>query len=273
MHVRNEAMRQDDPPRDGGLPSGTLLGPRDPAPVGVHGRSGASPFLLLSDHAGRAVPSGLGDLGVPGPDWDRHIAWDIGMAGMGRLLAERLDTILIEQVYSRLVIDCNRAPGHPTSVVRTSDGTDVPANLDLDAADVARRVDEIFRPYHARIADELAARHGRPTVVVALHSFTPDMDGVPRPWHAGVLHNRAPRFGLIVKSLLEEEGGLLVGDNEPYALTDGSDYTIPVHAERNGLAYVELEIRQDLVADARGQREWADRLARVLPQAWACHTA
>ncbi|MBB2203006.1 N-formylglutamate amidohydrolase [Gluconacetobacter tumulisoli] len=265
-------MRQDDPPRQGGLPSGALLGPRDPGPVGVHGRSGVSPFLLLSDHAGRAVPSCLGGLGIPGPDWDRHIAWDIGMAGVGRLLAERLDTILIEQVYSRLVIDCNRAPGHPTSIVPVSDGTAVPANLGLDADAAAQRVDEIFRPYHARIADELAARQGRPTVVVALHSFTPEMNGEARPWHAGVLHNRAPRFGLIVRSLLEEDG-LLVGDNEPYALTDGSDYTIPVHAERNDLAYVELEIRQDLVADASGQREWADRLARVLPRAWALHGA
>jgi predicted N-formylglutamate amidohydrolase len=271
--MRDEAVKQDRPA--GTEPAGdecrarALLGAGDPAPVVVHGRRGTSPFLLVSDHAGRAVPARLGDLGVAAPDWDRHIAWDIGMAGMGRLLAERLDAVLIEQAYSRLVIDCNRAPGHPTSIVRVSDGVSVHGNADLDAQAVAERVAEIFHPYHDRIVHELTTRRDRPTVVVALHSFTPEMDGVARPWHAGILHNHAPRFGLILKDLLKEEGGLIVGDNEPYALTGDSDYTIPVHAEGNGLPHVELEIRQDLVADATGQRAWADRLARLLPQAWA----
>lgn len=256
-------------------PSGQtgLLGPHDPAPVMIQGRAGASPFVLVSDHAGRAVPACLGDLGVPAAEWERHIAWDIGMAGMGRHLAGLLDTILIEQAYSRLVIDCNRAPGHPTSVVRVSDGTAVPGNLDLDDDDVAARVAAIFRPYHDRIAAELAGRPADSTIVVALHSFTPEMGGVARPWHAGILHNHAPRFGLMLKALLEEETGLLVGDNEPYALTDTSDYTIPTHAEARGLPHVELEIRQDLVADADGQREWAERLARLLPLAWERYRA
>ncbi|CAP56910.1 N-formylglutamate amidohydrolase [Gluconacetobacter diazotrophicus] len=265
--MRDEAARRDE------TGQGTLLGAGDPAPVAVCGRSGESPFLLVSDHGGRAVPARLGDLGVAAPDWDRHIAWDIGMAGLGRLLAERLDTILIEQAYSRLVIDCNRAPGHPTSIVGASDGVVVPANADLDAEAVAGRLSAIFHPYHDRIAGELAARRDRPTVVVALHSFTPEMGGVARPWHVGILHNHDPRFGLILKDLLDEEGDLVVGDNEPYALTDGSDYTIPVHAEARGLPHVELEIRQDLVADAEGQREWAGRLARLLPRAWARYSA
>ncbi|WP_246375939.1 N-formylglutamate amidohydrolase [Gluconacetobacter takamatsuzukensis] len=254
---------------------GPLLGADDPQPVLVHGRTGPSPFVLVSDHAGRAVPGRLGDLGVPAPDWERHIAWDIGMAGMGRLLAERLETILIEQVYSRLVIDCNRAPGHPTSIVRVSDGTLVPGNAELDAAAERERVERIFRPYHDRISGELDARQAReqPTVLVSLHSFTPEMDGLARPWHAGILHNHDPRFGLILKDLLDREPGLLVGDNEPYALTDTSDHTVPFHGEARGLPHVELEVRQDLVADAAGQREWADRLARLLPLAWARYTA
>ncbi|MBB2165991.1 N-formylglutamate amidohydrolase [Gluconacetobacter sp. 1b LMG 1731] len=258
-------MRQDGP----------LLGADDPQPVRVHGRGSLSPFVLVSDHAGRAVPARLGDLGVSAPDWERHIAWDIGMAGMGRLLAERLETILVEQVYSRLVIDCNRAPGHPTSIVRASDGTVVPRNAALDAAAETERVERIFQPYHDRITEELDARltRGQPTVLVSLHSFTPEMDNVARPWHAGILHNHGPRFGLILKDLLEREPGLLVGDNEPYALTDTSDFTVPFHGERRDLPHVELEIRQDLVADAAGQREWADRLARLLPLAWARYTA
>lgn len=258
-------MRQDEP----------LLGADDPQPVRVHGRTGPSPFVLVSDHAGRAVPARLGDLGVPAPEWERHIAWDIGMAGMGRLLAERLETVLIEQAYSRLVIDCNRAPGHPTSVVQSSDGTLVPGNAELDAEAERERVERIFRPYHDRITAELDARQaeGQPTVLVSLHSFTPEMDGIARPWHAGILHNHGPRFGLILKDLLEQEPGLLVGDNEPYALTDTSDHTVPFHAEARGLPHVELEIRQDLVADEAGQREWAERLARLLPLAWARYAA
>lgn len=190
-------MRQDEP----------LLGADDPQPVRVHGRTGPSPFVLVSDHAGRAVPARLGDLGVPAPEWERHIAWDIGMAGMGRLLAERLETVLIEQAYSRLVIDCNRAPGHPTSVVQSSDGTLVPGNAELDAEAERERVERIFRPYHDRITAELDARQaeGQPTVLVSLHSFTPEMDGIARPWHAGILHNHGPRFGLILKDLLEQE--------------------------------------------------------------------
>ncbi|MFS3136710.1 N-formylglutamate amidohydrolase [Gluconacetobacter sacchari] len=252
-----------------------LLGADDPQPVRVHGRTGRSPFVLVSDHAGRAVPARLGDLGVPAPEWERHIAWDIGMAGMGRMLASSLETVLIEQVYSRLVIDCNRAPGHPTSIVRASDGTVVPGNAGLDAAAERERVERIFRPYHDRITAELDARReaGLPTVLVALHSFTPEMDGAARPWHAGILHNHDPRFGLIVKELLDREPGLLVGDNEPYALTDTSDHTVPFHGEARGLPHVELEIRQDLVADAAGQSAWAGRLARLLPLAWARYTA
>ncbi|MFW7268779.1 N-formylglutamate amidohydrolase [Gluconacetobacter sp. Hr-1-5] len=258
-------MRQDEP----------LLGADDPQPVRVHGRTGLSPFVLVSDHAGRAVPARLGDLGVPAPDWERHIACDIGMAGMGRLLAERLETMLVEQVYSRLVIDCNRAPGHPTSIVRSSDGTLVPGNAELDEAAERERVERIFQPYHDRITEELDARlaRGLPTVLVSLHSFTPEMGGMARPWHAGILHNHGPRFGVMLKDLLDREPGLLVGDNEPYALTDTSDYTVPFHGERRDLPHVELEIRQDLVADAAGQREWADRLARLLPLAWARYTA
>ncbi|POF64001.1 N-formylglutamate amidohydrolase [Novacetimonas maltaceti] len=255
-----------------------LLGDEDPSPVvefgpsatqpGEHGAD--SPFLFVSDHAGRAMPARLGDLGVADEDRARHIAWDIGIAGMGRALAGQLDSLLIEQAYSRLVIDCNRAPGHPTSIVRESDGTQVPGNHDLSVEDEGARVEEIFHPYHNRIATELSARSaaGLPVVVVALHSFTPQMNGVSRPWHAGVLHNRNPAFGLRVRDFLAREEGLVIGNNEPYALTDVSDYTIPTHAEGRGLAYLELEVRQDLIATEEGQREWARRLARILPQAW-----
>lgn len=254
---------------DGSDAANTLLGTHDPAPVHVYGGADPrSPFLLVSDHAGRAIPAALNDLGVSAMDRMRHIGWDIGIDGVGRILAGRLGSLLIEQVYSRLVIDCNRAPGHPTAIVTVSDGTSVPANAGLSAKDVTARRMEIFDPYHMRIGEELDRREdaGLETFLVALHSFTPEMGGVKRPWQAGVLHNHDPRFGRLLIETLREEG-LVAGDNEPYELTDTSDYTVPVHGERRQLPHVELEIRQDLIESEAGQTEWADRLAKALPEA------
>ncbi|MCP1230635.1 N-formylglutamate amidohydrolase [Acetobacter indonesiensis] len=235
----------------------------------VYGTDGGGPFVLVSDHAGRAIPPELGNLGVSEADRARHIGWDIGIDGVGRALATKLKAVLIEQIYSRLVIDCNRAPGHRTSIVKISDGTPVPANQDLQPEQIAHRENTILHPYHARITQELDARlqAGRPTMVVALHSFTPEMGGVKRPWQVGLLHNHDSRLAVILMELLRQEG-LCVGDNQPYALTDTSDYTIPTHGEKRQLPHVEIEIRQDLIEQASGQEEWADRLARLLPVAW-----
>ena len=251
-------------------PCPSLLAAGDPAPVRITPGDAASPFLLVCDHAGRRVPAALGDMGVAASDWDRHIAWDIGAAGVCAALAPALGATCITQAYSRLVIDCNRTPGHPTSIPPASDGTAIPANAGLAPAAAARRVAEIFSPYHDAIAAELDRRAaaGSASVLVAMHSFTPVFAGVARPWQAGVLHNRNPALSYALARLLAQEG-FLVGDNEPYWLSDESDYTVPVHAEGRGLAYVELEIRQDLIASAEGQRAWAARLARLLPLARA----
>ncbi|GBQ16102.1 N-formylglutamate amidohydrolase [Swaminathania salitolerans] len=249
--------------------SGTLplLGPDDPAPYRVMQAETDSPFVLVSDHAGRAVPRRLGDLGVSADDWNRHIAWDIGIHGVGVALHRLLGADLIEQVYSRLVIDSNRAPGHPGSIPALSDRTPVTGNIALDAICRARRENEILHPYHDRIAAVLAARR-RPTALIALHSFTPCMNGVARPWHVGILHHRDTRSAGIMLDLLRAEGDLCVGDNEPYVLTATSDYTVPYHAEKGGLPYLEIEIRQDLIENEAGQISWARRLARLLPQYW-----
>jgi predicted N-formylglutamate amidohydrolase len=247
-----------------------LLAPGDPAPVTVHHEHGASPLLIVADHAGNAMPRALGRLGLPESECARHIAWDIGIAGVCRRLADALDATSIEQNYSRLVIDCNRTPGTETSMAELSERTAVPGNIGLNDSDKAARVREIFRPYHDRIEAELdrRAQAGRATALIALHSFTPVFMGVARPWHSGVLYNRDARFAHLLMALLRREDGLVVGDNEPYSVTDDSDYTIPVHGERRGLHHVAVEIRQDLIADDKGQRAWGDRLARLLPQAW-----
>jgi predicted N-formylglutamate amidohydrolase len=248
----------------------SLLAAGDPAPVTVHNESGPSPFLIVADHAGNSIPRALGRLGLPAAECERHIAWDIGIAAVCRLAADALDATLVQQNYSRLIIDCNRTPGSETSIPEISELTPVPGNFGLSEGSKAARVREIFRPYHDRIETELDRRlqAGRPAALIAMHSFTPIFHGVARPWHAGVLYNRDPRFAHLLMSLLKREGGLIVGDNEPYSVTDASDYTIPVHGERRGLHHVAIEIRQDLIAEDKGQRAWGLLLARLLPQAY-----
>ncbi len=247
-----------------------LLAADEPAAVSVHNAAGNSPFLLVADHAGNLIPRALGRLGVPEPELIRHIAWDIGIAGVGRQLAEALDATLIQQNYSRLVIDCNRPLAADSSIPELSEDTPIPGNIGIDEAAKTMRAREIFRPYHTRIEAELDRRQrtGDPPALIALHSFTPVFKGAERPWHAGVLYNRDGRFAHRLMALLNEEKGLFVGDNAPYFVTDASDYTIPVHAERRGLHHVLIEIRQDLIGDEVGQREWARRLARLLPLAY-----
>ena len=248
-----------------------LLGAEDPAPFKVHRAHGTSPFVLIADHAGQAIPARLGDLGLPQPERDRHIGWDIGIAGVTERLSEKLDAFAILQTYSRLVIDCNRPLDAAGSIVTSSDGTMVPGNQSVDEGEKVARALEIFAPYHARITEELDQRSARPgmPVLIAMHSFTPEFGGVSRPWHAGVLYHRDTRLAHALLAALRVEPGLVVGDNEPYAISDGSDYAIPVHGEQRGLLHVELEIRQDLIADAHGQDEWAERLARLLPSVLA----
>lgn len=251
---------------DGNGAETRLLGANDPHPVEALNPQGRASFLLVGDHAGRQVPARLGDLGLSEADARRHIAWDIGVAALGEALSARLDAMLIRQRYSRLVIDCNRDPERADAIPPVSDGTTVAANADLTAADRAARVAEIHAPYHAAIASELALRDaaGAQTVLVALHSFTPRMDGFDRPWHAGVLYSGGDeRFARAALARLQKAVDAPVGDNQPYAM-DGIDYTVPRHCFAAGRRYVEFEIRQDLLSDEPGIARWAEILAGVL---------
>jgi predicted N-formylglutamate amidohydrolase len=246
----------------------SLLLPGEPEPVTVHNAAGESPFLLVADHAGRLVPRALGDLGVAAAEMDRHIALDIGIAGVARALADAIGAPLIRQNYSRLVIDCNRPPDSPTSIPEISELTPIPGNVALSDAARQARARDIFHPYHDRIAAELDSRKraGRPTALIALHSFTPVYKGVGRAWEAALLYHRDARLAHRLIALLNEQN-LVVGDNEPYFVSDTTDYTIPVHGERRGLPHALIEIRQDLIAAESGQQKWASLLARLLPQA------
>ena len=242
-----------------------LLEAAEVPPVKEENAAGRSPFLLICDHYGRLIPRALGDLGLPASELTRHIAWDIGIAGVAEQLSKQLDAHLIAQRYSRLVIDCNRPPCVASSIPVLSEATAVPGNEGLTRAAADARRNAIFEPYHRRIADiiDRRLREGRPTVLVALHSFTPIYAGVPRPWHIGTLYHRDTRLPPVLLRVLRGEADLVVGDNEPYAVSDETDYAIPVHGEARGLMNAGIEIRQDLIADQAGQQQWADRLARI----------
>ena len=238
----------------------TLLEPDEPPAANAENSQGKGAFLLVCDHAGRAIPRRLGTLGLPAEALEAHIAWDIGALELSRRLAGALDAGLVHQTWSRLAIDCNRDPDHPQSIVTVSDGRAVPGNLQLTPVEAEARRREIFDPYHARIAAELDDRRARgiPTLLVCVHSFTPSMAGFDRPWHVGVLHLGDSPASFALLDRLRQEDGLVVGDNEPYAM-DGTDYTAPVHRRGRGIDAVELEIRQDLLQDPMS----ADRVARL----------
>jgi len=248
-----------------------LLAPDEPAAFEVIEDIGRSPFLITCDHAGRRLPRALGDLGLPESELSRHIAWDLGAAQVARALARELGAFAILQTYSRLVIDCNRPPGVPSSIPLISESTVIPGNEALSPAAAAERARAIFQPYHARILSEFErrAQAAQPSVLIAMHSFTPTFMGVSRPWHTGMLYNRDARLARALIELLRRERELVVGDNEPYSVSDLSDYGVVVYGERRGIPHVEIEIRQDLLSDEAGQEAWAKRFARLLPEACA----
>lgn len=246
-----------------------LLAAAERPPYFVVNPGAAAPLVIVGDHSGAAVPASLDALGLPAPALGMHIALDIGVADLGERLAHALGATFIGQRYSRLVIDCNRDPDRDDSICAVSDGVVVPGNRGLSVAARARRRAEVFEPYHARIAAELDARRaaGQPTRLLALHSFTPVMSGQARPWRFGVLHlGDSPLSRCVLERLRGELGEAAVGDNQPYRM-DATDYTVARHARARGLDYLELEVRQDTLADAAGRAATARMLAPLLAQA------
>ena len=246
-----------------------LLGPEDPPPFRVVEGEPESPFLLTCDHGGRVVPRALGTLGLAEQDLDRHIAWDIGAAQLSERLARALGSFLIVQTYSRLVIDCNRPLRAKSSIAEISEATLIPGNDGVSELEAERRAAAVFHPYHARIDHELERRRkaSLPTTYIAVHSFTPRFLEADRTVEVGVLYNRDTRFAHRVLERLQRASRWVVGDNEPYSVSELGDYGVIQHAERRSLPYAELEIRQDLIADEVGQIEWADILATILRDA------
>jgi len=246
-----------------------LLADDDPPAVTDLRRDGRSDFVLLVDHASRRIPKNLGTLGLPDSELVRHIAWDIGSLAVAKRVSEALDAALVFQNYSRLVIDCNRDPAAATSIPILGETTPVPGNEALSADARQARTDAIFTPYHEHIRALLDEREsqGRRTILIAQHSMTDIFKGQRRDMQAAVMYNRDPRFGRRLREALSNGNGLTVADNQPYAMTDATDFTLPHHGEKRGLPHVGLELRQDLVADETGQAEWADRVAGALEAA------
>lgn len=229
--------------------------------------------LLLCDHAANAVPREVngGDLGLPPEDMGRHIAYDVGARGVTLLLAQALGIPAVLSTFSRLVIDPNRGEDDPTLVMKLNDGSVIPANRHVDAAEVERRLDAWHRPYHGAIRAQLdrAEAAGAKPALISMHSFTRQFRGrPPRPWHVGILWDRDGRLPLPLMEILREEPDLVVGDNEPYlgALAGDCMWT---HGTCRGLPHALIEIRNDLIADAAGEAIWAERLAPILTRALA----
>jgi predicted N-formylglutamate amidohydrolase len=236
----------------------------DPPAVTVENEAGTSPYLFLCEHASNYIGAEYARLGLPEEELRRHIAWDIGAADVARGLSRMLDATLFLSGYSRLLIDCNRPPGAPTSIPENSEDTIVPGNLGISAEERARREALYFHPFwiaaEQHLMKRLAAR--RPTVVVAIHSFTRVFRRVERPWHAGVLFRRARGFGEAMLAALVDPA-LVIAANEPYRITDLEDFTVPRFGEANNVNAVLIEIRNDIISFPAGVREWIDRLARA----------
>jgi predicted N-formylglutamate amidohydrolase len=252
-----------------------LLGPGDPSPFSVYNEGGQAPLLLLCDHASKAVPKALGDLGIPDSELSRHIGWDIGGLDTALEVAKALDAPLVASGYSRLVIDCNRWPGGEGSIPEVSDGTSVPANRSLSQEQVDARAEACFWPYHREVDRQLErmTQDGRRICLLVVHSFTPVMAEFKRPWHIGVLWNDDPRLPQPLLTELRRDARLMVGDNEPYSARASYEYTLNAHARPCGLPHCSLEIRQDLIHTADMARQWGRRLAPAIGTAVAAALA
>ena len=236
-------------------------------PFHILGAERSSRWLFTCDHATNRIPEGIGGgtLGMAPEDMDRHIAYDIGIAGVTRRMAERMGAPAIFSDFSRLVIDPNRGEDDPTLVMKLYDSTIIPANRHVDATEVERRLDAFHRPYHKAL-EELAARRDD-TVICAMHSYTPRLVGRgERPWHVGILYSHLdPRLALALIRRLTAEEGIVVGENEPYGGHLDGD-SIDRHALKPGRPNVLIEIRQDLIRAEDGQIAWADRLVPILEE-------
>ena len=247
-------------------PADSLIGPGDPPPYMTYNDHGKAPVLLVADHASPFFPSSLNQLGLA--DWvlEEHVAWDIGVDELVRFLADELDAPVVMAGFSRLIVDPNRRPDSPGAIPEISDGIAIPGNQGLSEHQKAQRIRSFFKPYHDAIADRLDRflDNGVVPAMIAVHTCSPVFDRVVRPWHIGVMWDKDPRIPVPVIQHFDRDENICIGDNEPYSGRHPHDFTIDFHAEAAGLPHIGFEVRQDLVREREGAREWAGVLAAAL---------
>lgn len=232
--------------------------------VGVHNFNGDSKIILVCEHASNTIPAQFNNLGLSALKVEEHIAWDPGAFGTARRLADMIDAPLVYANVSRLVLDINREPDHRGSIVEVSELTEIPGNKGLTQSERRARVRAVYEPFHAMLGTVIQSRDAKSPWLISLHSYTPVFKGVQRPWHVGILHNDDTRLSTRLLDALKKDSGLVVGDNEPYAPTDGVYHTIEKHTVSRGYAGAMVEIRNDLIADESGEQDWAARFNRIL---------
>jgi predicted N-formylglutamate amidohydrolase len=242
-----------------------VIGPDDPPSFEIINRRGTAPILLVCDHASRALPAAVGRLGLPPEALERHIAYDIGAADLTRMLAEYLDAPAVLAGYSRLLIDVNRQPGGPQSILGESDGIAIPGNRGLSEAEQDARARLFHWPYHHAIDTVFAhlRRRGPEPLLFSIHTFAPSVGGRDRLWDIGVLWNRDPRIAVPLLDLLRKHEALHVGDNEPYSGKELA-YTLNLHAGSAGLPNAAVEIRQDHCETSEALERWTRILGEAL---------
>jgi len=248
-------------------PRTTLLSATEPAAFEIVNPEGKNNLVLVCDHASNRVPEYLAELGLSAAQLADHIGWDPGAAAVARLLAKNLDAPLLLSGYSRLVIDCNRPLASNELIPEQSAGIIIPGNQHLSPQQREQRIQELFIPYHNAIDELLDARllsnPQQPAIFLSIHSFTPFLFNQQRPWHIGVSHKSDDHFAKHLHSGLVQQGDIVVGFNQPYAIEDEFDYSIPTHGEARNLPSAMLEIRQDGLITETGIERWAERIAQA----------
>jgi predicted N-formylglutamate amidohydrolase len=232
--------------------------------VSVRNETGSSQIILVCEHASNYVPDHLSNLGLPDAKLAEHIAWDPGAVEVAGILSDLLDAPLVHANVSRLVLDINRRPDHPGSIVTLSETTVIPGNEGLSAAERSIRCEAIYNPFHSRLEQVLATRQFSNPWVLSIHSYTPVYKGLNRPWHVGILHDADVRLSAQLIEALKRDRNLVVGDNQPYAPSDGVYHTVERHTKPFERLGAMIEIRNDLIADRAGQVDWAHRLHNIL---------
>ena len=242
-----------------------LLAPTDPEPVERLNADSAGPVFLLCEHAGRAIPAALGDLGISADVLNSHRGWDIGAEDVARGLAKKLGSPLVIQRYSRLVIDTNRPPYSPMAIPTVSDREEIPGNCGLSEDAKKDRIQSIFDPLDRAITETLICLPRR--AAFSIHSFTPALDGVERQWHAGFLSRKSlSTANALIASIRRVAPSLSLAVNEPYEIDDTTDWFIPRHAEELGLPHCLIEIRNDQIQSPEGVSFWVDLLDHAITE-------